>query len=229
MKARYVLGIACGAALAAAFLLDLPAAVAFPFETSWHLPADGVAGTNRAGAGGIYGLGSPSDFGIRCDHCHVKSEAAFQVEITATPDFITSGNDMLYVPGQTYDIQVAMIGETKLNGGMPQLNGFAGSFESAAGTALGTLVADNGRSDNCPPDAPAKVDGPTNRTMVYGDCHGVIYEPQDGDTFWTFQWIAPSAGAGDLTFWYGVTDGDTPANSSLDDDTVQGRIDLLEM
>lgn len=234
MKARYILTTGGALALGAALLLDGPVAKAFPFETSWHLAASGeTAGTpkNRAGAGGIYGLGSPNEFGIRCDHCHIDAEAAFQVQITATPDFITQGNSKLYVPGQQYDIQVAMIGEVHdlnpQNG--PTLNGFAASFESPDGTPLGTLVASNGSSDNCPPTAPAGVNGPTNRTMVYGDCHGVIYEPQAGDTSWNFQWIAPSAGAGDLTMWYGVVDGNQQGASSLEDDTVQGRIDLQEM
>lgn len=230
MKAAYILSLAGVGALAAAFFLDVPQAVAFPFESSWHLPADGVAGTNRAGAGGIYGVGSPSEFGIRCDHCHIDPTAEFQVQVTANPPFLVDGNDRLYEPGQPYNIEIRMLGETRFNGALPQLNGFAGAFEAADGTAVGVLVADNGRSDNCPQNAPAGVPmGPSNRTIVYGDCHGVIYEPEPGDTFWVFQWIAPAAGAGDVTFWYGVTDGNTGGDSSLEDDTVQGKIDLIEM
>lgn len=233
MKAQHVLGIGCALAFSAALFLDGAPAGAFPFENSWHLASSGETNTtpkNRCGAGGIYGLGSPADFGIKCSDCHIDAQAAFQVQIDESPDFMTSGNTKLYQPGQTYDIQISIINEVHAmdeNSNLT-LNGFTASFEAADGAAMGVLVADLGRSDSCPANAPTAVQNVHNRTMVYGDCHAVLSEPEVGDSSWTFQWIAPQSGSGDVTMWYGVVDGDHHDKSSLDDDTVQGNLLLSE-
>jgi hypothetical protein len=65
-----------------------------------------------------------------------------------------------------------------------------------------------------PPTDPV---GQPNRTAVWGDCHGVVFQHEPGDTWWACQWTAPPAGAADITLWYGVVDGSQVAESSLDD------------
>jgi hypothetical protein len=229
MKARYVLGTGVALAAAVALLCEAPSATAFPFINSWHLASSGES-PNRCGADGIYGLGSPADYNIGCKDCHIEAQAAFTVDITVNPPFQQQGNDRIYVPGQTYDIQIAINGEVHTTNPMggSTLNGFAASFEAPDGTAMGTLVASQGRSDACPAGAPTDPMNQHNRTVVYGDCHAVLFEPEHDDTWWAFQWIAPAAGAGDLTLWYAVVDGNNVDASSLGDDTVQGKWDLIE-
>jgi hypothetical protein len=229
MKAKYLLAGGLGAALVAAVLCEAPPATAFPFINSWHLASSGN-NPNRCGADGIYGTGGPTDFGITCKDCHIDAQAAFVVDIDVSPPFQQSGNDRIYVPGQTYDIQISIQGEvhTMNPSGGPTLNGFAASFEAADGAQMGTLVASQGRSDACPPSAPTDPMNQHNRTIVYGDCHAVLFEPEHDDTWWAFQWIAPAAGAGDLSLFYAVVDGDHTGESSLGDDTVVGKWNLIE-
>src|SRR5436190_18711204 len=83
--------------------------IAFPFNKSWHEAAWGVAGTNRAGAGGYYGTGGKQDKGIKCSHCHIKAAgttSTIGATVTATPPFVVAGNDTKYVPGQAYVITI---------------------------------------------------------------------------------------------------------------------------
>lgn len=209
---------------AAAVLLPASAALAFPFGNSWHMPADGT----RAGAGGIYGLGSVTDWGITCAHCHTNGMGTIGATVTPTPAWQVVNNVEAYKPGQVYNITLTMTGEHKgLNQGMDNLNGMAFSVEDAAGAVKGVLGTDNNVSSaSCPAAYPAQ--DPAGSTYVYGDCHGVIFVPKANTTSWTFSWTAPAAGAGPLTVYYGVVDGDSNGKSSKDDDTKMGTIKLSQ-
>ena len=52
--------------------------------------------------------------------------------------------------------------------------------------------------------------------------------PKLGATSWTFKWTAPAAGAGPVTIYYGVVDGDHAGTDSKNDDVKQGTIRLNE-
>jgi hypothetical protein len=227
-KQHLLMGGAVVAALTVAFFVgDADEAEAFPFMNSWHMSSAGETNNNqnRAGAEGIYGTGGPGEYNIQCAHCHVDAEGLITAQIVASPAFGTSGNDSSYAPGQAYDITVTMMGEHKMT--MSNLNGFVATFEDASGQVMGSLNDDNGNSStNCPAQEPAM--NPPNTTFMYGDCHGILFVPNEDVTTWQFQWVAPAAGAGDVTMWWGMTDGDTAGESSLDDDTIQGNIPLIE-
>ncbi len=122
-----------------------------------------------------------------------------------------------------------MTGEHRgLNQGNNNLNGIAATFENQAGKVAGVLTSDAGASSsNCVANYPAQ--NPAGKTTyIYGDCHGIIYVPVPNATAWNFSWTAPAAGAGQVTMFYGVVDGDANGKSSLDDDVKMGTVKLLE-
>src|SRR5262245_29085661 len=89
--AMLLAAVALGLGLVAAQPHD---ALAFPNGQFWHMTSDGVAGTNRAGAGGIYGTGGRTDYGIRCSHCHISDPGdthLIDARISASPAFYDRG------------------------------------------------------------------------------------------------------------------------------------------
>jgi len=223
---------AIAALVIAGFVLPAAAAFAFPFGKSWHDKSDGSPKTNgRAGAGGIYGMGSQKDYGITCAHCHIKGQGLISATITPTPAWTKVNGLDAYKPGQKYSITIALVGEHRgLNQGNNNLNGMAATIEDQGGNVKGIFASDTVppvASDACPSAFPAA--NPTvGTTYLYGDCHGVIYIPKPNATSWTFSWTAPAAGSGQLTMFYGVVDGDAGGKSSLDDDTKIGTLKLAE-
>jgi hypothetical protein len=218
--------------VAACIVLPGAAALAFPFGYSWHDRADGSQSNGgRAGAGGIYGMGSATDYFITCANCHVNGKGQIGVTITPTPAWAKVNNLDAYKPGQKYTITVAMTGEhLGLNQNMDNLNGFALTVEDQGGKVKGVFTSDTNppvSSAACPKTYP-KPDPATGTTYTYGDCHGVIFIPRVNTTQWTFSWTAPAAGSGQLTLYYGVVDGDHQGKSSLDDDVKMGTIKLGE-
>lgn len=220
------------ALVVASIVLPAAAAFAFPFGKSWHDRSDGSKSNGgRAGAGGIYGMGGVADHGITCATCHIGSKSLITATVTPTPAWQKVGSADAYKPGQTYSITVTLVGEhLGLNQGNDNLNGMAFTFEDTSGKLRGVLTSDadpTANSATCKPSYPAQ-DPPTGTTYVYGDCHGVVYIPRPNATSWTFSWKAPAAGAGAMTAFYGVVDGDHNGSSSLDDDVKMGSAKLVE-
>jgi hypothetical protein len=224
--------------VATAFL-GAAAVWAMPFNMSWHMKATGNAPMNRTGSEGLYGTGGRTDKGVKCSHCHIKGAGTIGVTVTAVPAFPVTGGDTRYVPGQRYTITVAMTGEHKANamecttcGMMNNKNSMALTIENASGARAGRFIADAGQDTNaCPAANPYPNAGTTpagKTTFMYGDCHAVLPLEHMGLVRWIFDWIAPAAGAGDLTIFVGVVDGDTGGHSSLDDDTVERALPLRE-
>ena len=215
--------------LTAALVLAGATATAFPFETSWHMPADGV----RAGAGDIYGTGGQQDFQIKCANCHINAPGKVGATVAPTPPWPLKAGTAAYQPGTTYTITVALTGEINLGPpGNPasNLNGFALTAEDAFGKLAGVFASDTTpsvRSDQCPPSFPA-TRPTTGTTYVYGTCHAVFSLQRALATNWTFKWTAPPVGTGPVTLFYGVVDGNTDGSSSLDDDVKQGTVKLIE-
>jgi hypothetical protein len=235
MKTRYRLhrgDRASAVVVACVAVLYAFAARAFPKLEFWHAPASGETEGNdvRPGADGIYGTGGPSELGIQCAHCHIDGAGMIDVQIDTDPPFGTAGNDKTYVPGQAYDFTVTLIGQHL---GEPEdergnINGFVATFEDASGNVMGSLTSDtpNNSSANCPSSHPEPE--PATTTYVMGDCHGILFTANHDQEQWLFRWQAPAAGAGDVTMWWGAVDGNTSGESSLDDDTKQGNLLLIE-
>lgn len=242
MKLRNLLGIAASLSV----LAVSGAILAFPAGQYWHMPSAGdvpnpneydpnaVGGNNRAGAGGIYGTGSSKDYGIKCSHCHVQegNPNAGMVDATITPNpaWQDVNGEPAYEPGMQYTITVQLTGEHLGNstGAPGNTNGFALAVEDANGDVAGVYITDSGeRSDQCAPAYP-DPDPATFTTVVWGDCHGVVFTGGQNRDTWTFDWVAPAAGAGDVTIFYSVVDGNTAGDSSLDDDVKEGTIPLQE-
>lgn len=130
--------------------------------------------TNGAPAGRT---GSPGDV-FNCTACH--SGSATTVAGLITSNIPATG----YVPGQTYTItgSITSIGKTKF--------GFQISPQDITGAELGTLV----------------ITDPTNTKLV-GTSGNYATHSTAGSSFpsgiatWSFNWIAPIAGTGEVTFY----------------------------
>lgn len=121
--------------------------------------------------------GSPGD-GTTCTSCHGG------ITFPPIPGAITSnipGGG--YIPGTTYTITATAVHNTA------NMFGFQISPQNSSGTALGTLVATN-----------------TTETQLTGAGAYIIHTSggtagTSNSKTWTFDWIAPSAGTGAVTFY----------------------------
>ncbi len=115
--------------------------------------------------------GSPGD-GANCTQCHGGTA-------TTTAGLITSNIPVTgYVAGQTYQITATnnIAGSGKY--------GFEVSPQNAAGTQLGKLVAGTGS------------------VLLAGGTKYITHSSASSSTkTWTFSWIAPAAGSGQVTFY----------------------------
>ena len=200
-----------------------PEAQAFHHHNQFQSAADGREMV--PGSGGLYYTGSRQDLGLRCAHCHVEAEGRIRADVSFTPS-VGAG----WMPGATYRVRVTMTGETRgLSGCAPMIpnrNGIGAMVVGPDGYPVGQVSGDqNGRQ--CGARFPA-VSG-TQTTAVFGDCNGVV-GVQDGArslTSWEFDWRAPTAGAGGVTLWLGVVDGDCVFDSYRDD-VYETRVDVRE-
>ena len=116
--------------------------------------------------------GSPSD-GSDCSNssCHANGPAT-HVTNMFTSDIPISG----YIPGITYNITVTLTGSGS------NTSGFEASPQNATGTLLGTLIAGTG-------------------SQLVGSEKYVTHSAESTTGTWTFQWMAPIKGTGDVTFY----------------------------
>jgi hypothetical protein len=219
ISASLVVGVAAAAAFFAPQL-----ATAFPLLRHWDMPSAGeTTDVNEAGAGGLIGTGGPRHYGVQCAHCHINGEGLITLTFDASPPWTQSGNDLLYVPGQKYDIVVQM-GGTHVASDPENQNGFAASFEDAGGMLMGYLESDVPGVNQASCDQ-APVNDPGGTTYMVGNCDFITSSLATDATQWQFSWTAPSDG--EVTLWYGGVDGDWLAENSTNDDVVQGSITLL--
>ncbi|MDF2436379.1 MAG: hypothetical protein K0Q95_755 [Bacteroidota bacterium] len=138
------------------------------------LTQDADSNTSAAPAGRT---GSPGD-GLTCTSCHAGTA-------TTSAGLITSNIPVSgYTPGQTYTItaSITQAGKTKF--------GFQVSPQNVAGTKLGTLLVTN-----------------TTLTQLVGTGGKYITHKTAGTSFpsgtatWSFDWTAPVAGTGNVTFY----------------------------
>jgi hypothetical protein len=144
--------------------------------------------------------GSPGDGGLTCTSCHSGPAAATQT------GWITSNIPLGgYVPGSTYTITA-----TATRPGHVRF-GFEISPQTISGSLQGTLVLTN-----------------TIETKLVGSSKYITHTSSGtsgpgGSRSWNFNWIAPAAGTGDVTFYgafnvtnnSGTSSGDTTYKSTL--------------
>lgn len=136
--------------------------------------------------------GSPAD-GLTCatSNCHAGTASVSPTQIIAS-NVPASG----YIPGQTYSITAA-VAQTGI-----VRYGFEISPQSTNGTLLGQLIVTNATT--------TKIVGSKYITHTASGTAGTT-----GRT-WSFNWVAPVAGTGDVTF-YGAFNYTNNSNSSSGD------------
>jgi hypothetical protein len=208
---------------------------------AWDGPALWQEATNQDyGGGGVWATGGKQDFGINCTHCHKRPSTmptpSVDLQFTFNPPL--QGTGKTYSPGQRYQVTTQLTGETlglTCDPGMANNNGFTTTFELANGQRAGALESDWGqRSTSCPRVLPSYINSggytiyvADGGTVTYGDCHAVAAAALASTTSWTFFWTAPAAGAGNVTVFYGVVDGNCDMNS-LNDDSRAASFVLAE-
>lgn len=213
-------------ALVFLFVLSVAApALAWDGAGLWYAPADGAS----PGGGGFLGTGSARDRSITCAHCHVDGAGKIDAKLELDPPLGTVNGQSAYEPGKTYTVTVSLIGEYlgigQCDQYMMRTNNMAVRIEDAGGKAAGALASDSGQSAaSCPSEPPQSING---TTVLYRDCLGVVGSGAESMTSWTFSWTAPAAGAGTVTMYYGVVDGNCDM-SSRGDDVKVGKLDLGE-
>lgn len=148
------------------------------------------AGANGSGAPSAR-TGSPGDGG-NCTSCHSGTA-------TSQAGLITSDVPMTgYVPGTTYTITGAIT-----TNGVTEY-GFQISPQSTSGTLLGTLTATN----------TAGTQLTTSGKYITHKAGGTSFP--SGTATWSFDWTAPAAGTGDVTF-YGAFNSANSNNNTAGD------------
>ena len=144
---------------------------------------------NRGGAAGMYATGSARFKGYTCDLCHTGGEGRVSVSVTSEPtELIGSG---IYTPGQTYTIQVELLGEHRGLESAFNPNTFTADVLDAAGVPVGALGL----------TADPIVRLASDQTIAIAEGLG------NGETGWTFAWSAPND-SGRLAFHLALLDGD---------------------
>lgn len=153
-------------------VLSLLMASGMVWDAQFH-HANGNSGSAPFG-----NTGSPSD-GNTCARigCHAGGPAQTGQVVSITGNIPVEG----YTPGETYDMTVTMS-----NGGSKF--GFSLSPQSSQGTLLGTLIASG---------AGTTLNGPGGKYLT----HTSSGTSGSGSKSWTFEWTAPVAGTGAVTFY----------------------------
>jgi hypothetical protein len=204
--------------LALALVLICVPAAAWDGDDYWEkAPQSAVT----SGGGGIWGTGGKRDFGITCATCHVEPANKMAFAVMFSPA-LGVGNK--YTPGQAYVVSATLtetLGTNAANcNGLDNRNGFAATFEFAAGGKAGTLGSDTGAA-GCPSLG--------TTTMTLGRCDAIVYRAAAAKdrTQWTFKWTAPAAGAGAVTLSWAAVDGSCDM-MSMNDDVKTGTLALIE-
>lgn len=204
-------------------VVSVTPALAWDGPDLWY----GAATADSPGGGGILGTGGAHDYGVKCSHCHVErvtTNLAFALEFS--PALIGTPNDQTYAPGQRYTITARMtnatLGVTCPDPYGKNVDNFAAAFEDDNGAAVGVLESDTGAiSTACPQTVPMPDDPGT--TAITKDCKVIFSKGGENVQVYTFYWTAPSAG--NVTIFWGATDGDC-LMMSMDDAVVEGSTRL---
>jgi hypothetical protein len=219
--------------------LVIAPAIAHAYSAGSQFDADALG--SGGGAGGIAFDGAPRWANHTCAVCHTDAASTIGVRLEADhPELFTDG----WKPGVQYHLRVVLENEHEgvpytANGDMCGFtddtpfkpcnkNGFALEIDDTTGAPKGTFAGVS--NDAC-----------TTMTMPGQDAQPIAngtaithVGAKNGQTSWDLCWTAPPAGAGALTAYIAVVDGnggDGTAAFSADpkgDDTVAGAVPLAE-
>jgi hypothetical protein len=176
----------------AAFVLSAAALAAqAPSAHAFHAGKTFDDSPENGGGGGTFYSGAAKDHGWTCAACHV--DAPKKMKVNLTTDLF---NDFTYEPGKTYDFTLRIEKETKgLASPRANYNGFLLRVLDAKGAPAGSI-------------ANAAAQRYFMRSTSSGEIVALgIAGQTPGETEWTFSWVAPAKGRGDITFSLGVVDG----------------------
>lgn len=127
--------------------------------------------------------GSPGDGGATCTGCHSGTVNSGSAQINIITTTIPSSG---YVPGQTYQISTTIMDMTS-----PAF-GFEVTAEDASNNTAGTFAAN--------------TSGASVKTILSNTSatHNGKASNTGSGQFWVYDWTAPSAGTGDVTFYTAV-------------------------
>lgn len=135
--------------------------------------------------------GSPGDNSTCFNNCHGGNPGnGNQNEVTTVNHDIPVDG---YIPGTTYNVSVECVGAGTSS------FGFSLTCEDAGGNNVGTLISGSGTQTN----------GGGNH-ITHTETAGV------GSKTWNFQWTAPTAGTGTITFYTASIYGNSNGNNSGD-------------
>jgi hypothetical protein len=192
---------------------------------------------------GVYFTGAPRFAYLTCKECHTSGPGKVQLKLGAdAADLFSTG----YVPGQTYGLEVELLGETKgldyntptcteTPGKNPKFsyvqcnnNSFGLEVDTFDGTPIsspGSLCAGPPSGGMCPTPDPL-----SDETTVAPDGDAVfgnrrhdptmtyVVKPND-PTRWHLWWTAPPAGTGPVTIYVAAVDGNGGlGNANVDQD-----------
>jgi Synergist-CTERM protein sorting domain-containing protein len=211
------------------------AAYAFPTGSQFDLDP-----LTSDGAGGIAFDGAPRFSGHTCEVCHTGAEKRIGARIEADkPELFTQG----WLPNQQYHLRVVLTdahaamdaqaaGDACGFDVMPfkrcDNNGFALEIDNLDGKPTGKLglfaagACATGMAED--PDAYVLTDG---TAVTHNGLH-------HGQLAWNFCWTAPAAGAGLLTAYLSVVDGNGGLGTEafpydvVNDDVMSGAVPIVE-
>ena len=137
-------------------------------------PHEAVSNSGGAPAGRT---GSPGDGGATCTTCHTGTASPSSTQII-TSNIPASG----YIAGQTYTI-TATVSQTGINE-----FGFQISPQNNSGALMGTIIN----------TSPSQTQVLNSKYITHTS--GGIAGTSNSKT-WSFNWVAPAAGSGDVTFY----------------------------
>lgn len=125
-----------------------------------------------------------------CTQCHAGSTMSASGVVST---LFNNGLSSSYVPGQTYDVTISASGSST--------NGFQMTSLNTSDLAAGDFIP-----------------GTNSKLTTGGGKRYINHSASSGISSWTFQWTAPAAGEGDVTFYYAYNR--TNANGSTSGDEI---------
>ncbi len=141
------------------------------------------------GGGGMYFTGAPRQKAYDCTVCHVGGAHTIGANVTIVPDDGSAPTPGVYTAGKSYAITLALTGEHLGLGAARNVNTFLAEIDDDRDAA----IAGFGGFDS----SVTTVDG--------GKV--VAAAGQEAQTTWTFHFTAPAAGAGPITLYGSLVDG----------------------
>lgn len=192
--------------LALALLASTPA---YAFHTDETFEENAAAG----GASGIYYTGSPRSRAWDCTACHLDPPGAVSFTLSASPR--TLFTEMRYTPGETYQITVGFLNESKGLEASANYNSFALEILDPETMPVGGFFG---------------FDEAILSTIGNGGVLFAIGQKNLNLIEWRFSWQAPMDGPDYVDFYLAGVDGDGASDAMVassnpgNDDVVTGAL-----